>query len=216
MGQKVNPIGLRVGINRSWQSLWFATKKQDFSDQILQDFKIRTYLLKEYKKAAVSEVLIERLSSRIRIKIRCARPGVLIGKKGSDIEKLKQAVSKIAGNSDISLDMEDVRKADLDARLVAANVASQFEKRISPRRAMKKAVSAVMKAGAIGVKIICSGRLGGVEIARREWYMEGVVPLHTLRASIDYGFAVAYTTHGTCGIKVIICTGTGAAEGAKN
>jgi len=211
MGQKVNPIGLRIGINRSWQSLWFANRKQDFAQKLFEDFKVRTYLLTEFKKASVSEVLIERLDNRIRVKIRCARPGVLIGKKGSDVDKLKQSITKMVGNSEVSLDIEDLRKVDLDPRLVAASIATQFEKRISPRRAMKKAVNSVMKAGATGVKIICSGRLGGVEIARREWYLEGVVPLHTLRASLDYGFAVARTPHGACGVKVIICTGTGSA-----
>lgn len=206
MGQKANPIGLRLGINRSWSSLWFAKTGPEFAKRLCADFKVRRFLMENFQRAAIASVHIERVDDSIRVKIRAARAGVLIGKKGSDIEKLKQSLLKILGPVTLALDIEDIRRPDLDPKLVASNIARQLEKRVSPRRAMKKAVSSVMKSGALGVKVICAGRLSGAEIARREWYLEGSVPLHTLRAFINYGTDVAKTPHGSCGVKVIICT----------
>lgn len=206
MGQKSNPIGLRLGINRSWSSVWFAKKGPQFAKRLYEDARIRKFLEDHYQKAGISSVHIERVDEAIRVRIRCARVGALIGKKGVDIEKLKEALLKFLGPITLSLDVEEVRKPDLDPQLVASNIARQFEKRVSTRRAMKKAVTSVMKSGALGVKVICSGRLAGAEIARREWYLEGSVPLHTLRAHVGYGADVAKTSYGTCGVKVMICT----------
>lgn len=204
MGQKINPTSLRLGINRTWDSRWFAQK--DYAKLLKQDIDLRAYIFKNLKQALVSQVIIERPAKKPKISIRAGRPGVIIGKKGSDIEKLKNALSKIAGD-DVSLNILEVRKTDIDARLVAENIASQLERRVSYRRAVKKAMQSALRAGAEGVRINVSGRIGGAEIARMEWYREGRVPLHTLRADIDYGVATAYTTYGTCGVKVWIYKG---------
>lgn len=204
MGQKVNPIGLRLGIVKTWESRWYAGK--NYSDYILEDFKIRKFLKKKIFHAGISKIEIERSAKRIRLRIFTARPGIVIGKKGSEIEKLKQELKKQVSR-EIMIDIQEVRKPELDAQLVAENVALQIERRVAFRRAMKRGVSSAMRFGAKGVKIICSGRLGGAEMARREWYREGRVPLHTLRADIDYGFIEAKTTYGIIGVKVFVFNG---------
>jgi len=204
MGQKVNPIGLRLGINRTWDSRWYAGKA--YATYLQQDLKIREYILKQLKQAAISKVVIERPAKKPRVTIYSARPGILIGKKGTDIDKLKNHLSKLA-NAEVTLNIVEVRKPEIDSRLVAESIAQQLERRVSFRRAMKKAVQSSLKFGGQGIRINCSGRLGGSEIARMEWYREGRVPLHTLRADIDYGTSTAYTTYGTCGIKVWIFKG---------
>lgn len=205
MGQKVNPISLRLKVNRTWDSRWFATDK-DYRTYLQRDLKIRQFIFDNLKQGAVSKVVIERPNKKARVTIYSARPGFLIGKKGADIDKLKAQLTKIAG-ADTSLNILEVRKPELDAKLVAESIAQQLERRVSFRRAMKKAVQSALKAGAQGVRINCAGRLGGTEIARVEWYREGRVPLHTLRADIDYGVDTAFTTYGTCGIKVWIYKG---------
>ena len=204
MGQKVNPIGLRLGINRTWDSRWYAGKS--YAVYLQQDLKIRDYIFKHLKQAAISKVVIERPAKKPRVTIYSARPGILIGKKGTDIDKLKGQLSKIA-SAEVTLNIVEVRKPEIDSRLVAESIAQQLERRVSFRRAMKKAVQSSLKFGGQGIRINCSGRLGGTEIARMEWYREGRVPLHTLRADIDYGTSTAYTTYGTCGIKVWIFKG---------
>jgi small subunit ribosomal protein S3 len=204
MGQKVNPIGLRLGINRTWDSRWYAGKF--YAVYLQQDLKIRDYIFKHLKQAAISKVVIERPAKKPRVTIYSARPGILIGKKGTDIDKLKGQLSKIA-SAEVTLNIVEVRKPEIDSRLVAESIAQQLERRVSFRRAMKKAVQSALKFGGQGIRINCSGRLGGTEIARMEWYREGRVPLHTLRADIDYGTSTAYTTYGTCGIKVWIFKG---------
>lgn len=204
MGQKVNPIGLRLGIVKTWESRWYAGK--NYSDYILEDFKIRKFLKKKIYHAGISKIEIERSAKRIRLRIFTARPGIVIGKKGSEIEKLKKEIEKLVSR-DVMIDIQEVRKPELDAQLVAENVALQIERRVAFRRAMKRGVSSAMRFGAKGVKIICSGRLGGAEMARREWYHEGRVPLHTLRADIDYGFIEAKTTYGIIGVKVFVFNG---------
>lgn len=204
MGQKVNPIGLRLGINRTWDSRWYAGKS--YATYLQQDLKIRDYVFKHLKQAAISKVVIERPAKKPRVTIYSARPGILIGKKGTDIDKLKNHLSKIA-SAEVTLNIVEVRKPEIDSRLVAESIAQQLERRVSFRRAMKKAVQSSLKFGGQGIRINCSGRLGGTEIARMEWYREGRVPLHTLRADIDYGTSTAYTTYGTCGIKVWIFKG---------
>jgi small subunit ribosomal protein S3 len=193
MGQKINPIGLRLGINRTWDSRWFAGKTE-YGKLLHEDVKIREILHKELKQAAVARIVIERPHKKCRVTIHSARPGVVIGKKGADIDKLRKKVAEI-------------RKPELDATLVAESIAQQLERRVAFRRAMKRAVQSAMRLGAEGIRINCSGRLGGAEIARMEWYREGRVPLHTLRADIDYGVATAFTTFGTCGVKVWIFKG---------
>ncbi|MFD2250199.1 small subunit ribosomal protein S3 [Pseudochelatococcus lubricantis] len=205
MGQKVNPVGLRLGINRTWDSRWFAGKGE-YGRLLHEDIAIREALLKQLKQAAVSRIVIERPHRKARVTIYSARPGVVIGKKGADIEKLRKTVSKLT-SAEVSINIVEVRKPETDATLVADSIAQQLERRVAFRRAMKRAVQSAIRLGAEGIRINCSGRLGGAEIARLEWYREGRVPLHTLRADIDYGTATAFTTYGTCGIKVWIFKG---------
>ncbi len=205
MGQKVNPIGLRLGVNRTWDSRWFADG--DYAKLLLADLEMRKFLEKKLAAAGISHIVIERPAKKARVTIYCARPGVVIGKKGQDIETLKKELTKLAENNEVSVNIVEIRKPETDAKLVAENVAQQLEKRISFRRAMKRAVQSALRQGAEGIKISCAGRLGGAEIARTEWYHEGRVPLHTLRADIDYGQATAFTTYGTCGVKVWIYKG---------
>lgn len=204
MGQKVHPIGFRLGIHRNWDSRWFAGR--EYSDFVLEDYKIRKFLKEKASQAGVSRIEIERAANKIRVRIHTARPGIIIGKKGSEIEKIKKDLEKEI-KKEVIIDVQEVRKAEVDAQLVAENVAVQLVRRVSFRRAMKKSVSSALRFGAQGIKIACSGRLGGAEMARREWYREGRVPLHTIRADIDYGFAEAYTTYGVIGVKVIIYKG---------
>ena len=204
MGQKVHPIGFRLGVNRNWDSRWFSRK--EYSTFVLEDYNIRKFLKKRLFQAGVARIEIERAANKVRIRMYTARPGIIIGKKGSEIEKLKRELEKMI-NREIIIDIQEVRKAEVEAQLVAENVALQLVRRIAFRRAMKKSVTAALRFGAQGIKIACSGRLGGAEMARREWYREGRVPLHTLRADIDYGFAEARTTYGIIGVKVIIFKG---------
>ncbi|MCX5514512.1 30S ribosomal protein S3 [Kaistia algarum] len=205
MGQKVNPIGLRLGINRTWDSRWFANKGE-YGKLLHEDQKIREVLMKDLKQAAVSKIVIERPHKKCRVTIHSARPGIVIGKKGADIDKLRKTVSKLT-DSEVHINIVEVRKPEIDATLVAASIAQQLERRVAFRRAMKRSVQSAMRLGAEGIRINASGRLGGAEIARLEWYREGRVPLHTLRADIDYGTATAHTAYGTCGIKVWIFKG---------
>ena len=204
MGQKVNPHGIRLGINKTWSSRWFS--KNEYTKLLHQDLRIKDYVEKKLKNASISKVNIERAAKKLRLSIYSSRPGIIIGKKGADIETLKNDLSKMS-NLEVFLDIKEVRKPEVEAKLVAENIASQLEKRISFRRAMKKAVQSAMRLGAKGVKVVCSGRLGGAEIARTEKYHEGSVPLHTLRGDIDYSTAEAETTYGICGIKVWINKG---------
>jgi len=204
MGQKVNPIGLRIGINRTWDSRWFA--RHDYSVLLHQDLKLRKYIQERLSQAGVSKIVIERPAKKARVTIHTARPGIVIGKKGADIEKLKAELSKIVG-TEVSLNILEVRKPELDAKLAADSIAQQLERRVTFRRAMKRAIQAAMKLGAKGIRVNVSGRLGGSEIARMEWYREGQVPLHTFRADIDYGEGTAKTTYGTIGVKVWIYKG---------
>ena len=204
MGQKANPIGLRVGINRTWDSRWYADTQ--YGDLLHEDLRLREYLFKRLAQAGVSRVVIERPAKKARVTIHSARPGVVIGKKGADIEKLRQDVSRMT-NSDVQINIVEFRKPEIDAKLVAENIAQQLERRVAFRRAMKRSVQSAMRLGAEGIRINCGGRLGGAEIARMEWYREGRVPLHTLRANVDYGIATARTTYGTCGVKVWVFKG---------
>lgn len=204
MGQKVHPIGLRLGIIKTWESRWFADK--NYADYIHEDFNLRKFLKEKLYHAGVSRIEIERSSKRIRLRIFTARPGIVIGKKGSEIEQLKKEIEKKV-TQEVFIDIQEVRKPEIDAQLVAENVAQQIVRRVAFRRAMKRGVTSAMRFGAQGVKIICSGRLGGAEMARTEWYKEGRIPLHTLRADIDYGFTEARTTYGAIGIKVFIFKG---------
>jgi small subunit ribosomal protein S3 len=204
MGQKVNPIGLRVGINRTWDSRWFAGK--DYADLLHEDLRLKKYLTERLAQAGVARVIIERPAKKARITIHTARPGVVIGKKGADIEKLRSELGKMT-KSEVSLNIIEIRKPEIDAKLIADNIAQQLERRVAFRRAMKRAVQSAMRLGALGIRINCSGRLGGAEIARMEWYREGRVPLHTLRAEIDYGEGTAKTTYGICGVKVWVFKG---------
>ena len=204
MGQKVNPYGIRLGINKTWSSRWFS--KNEYTKLLHQDLKIKNYVETKLKNASISKINIERAAKKLRVSIYSSRPGIIIGKKGADIETLKNDLSKMS-NLEVFLDIKEVRKPEVEAKLVAENIASQLEKRISFRRAMKKAVQSAMRLGAKGVKVVCSGRLGGAEIARTEKYHEGSVPLHTLRGDIDYSTAEAETTYGICGIKVWINKG---------
>ena len=205
MGQKVNPIGLRLGINRTWDSRWFSSK-QEYGRLLHEDMKIREVLMKNLKQAAVSKIVIERPHKKCRVTIHSARPGVVIGKKGADIDKIRKLVGTLT-KSEVVINIVEVRKPEVDATLVADSIAQQLERRVAFRRAMKRAVQSAMRLGAGGIRINCSGRLGGAEIARQEWYREGRVPLHTLRADVDYGVATAHTAYGTCGIKVWIFKG---------
>jgi small subunit ribosomal protein S3 len=204
MGQKVNPIGLRVGINRTWDSRWYANR--DFANMLHEDLKLKKYLTERLGQAGVSRIVIERPAKKARVTIHTARPGVVIGKKGADIEKLRADLAKMTG-SEVSLNIVEIRKPEIDAKLIADNIAQQLERRVAFRRAMKRAVQSAMRLGALGIRINCSGRLGGAEIARMEWYREGRVPLHTLRAEIDFGESTAKTTYGTCGVKVWVFKG---------
>jgi small subunit ribosomal protein S3 len=205
MGQKVNPVGLRLGINRTWDSRWFA-RKGEYAKLLHEDIKIRDYLMKQLKQAAVARIVIERPHKKCRITIHSGRPGVVIGKKGADIDKLRKEVSKMT-DSEVIINIVEIRKPEIDAHLVAESISQQLERRVAFRRAMKRAVQSAIRLGAGGIRINCSGRLGGNEIARMEWYREGRVPLHTLRADVDYGTATAFTTYGTCGVKVWIFKG---------
>ncbi|MEQ9562318.1 MAG: 30S ribosomal protein S3 [Woeseiaceae bacterium] len=208
MGQKVHPTGIRLGIVKDWSSKWYADSKV-FPDYIRMDHQIREYITKKLKEASVSRVTIERQAKKVNITIFTARPGIVIGKKGEDIEKLRAEVSKLIGMSmnDVRINISEVRKPELDAQLVAEGIAQQLERRVMFRRAMKRAVTNTMRVGAEGIKVKVGGRLNGAEIARSEWYREGRVPLHTFRADIDYGFAEAQTTYGTIGVKVWIFKG---------
>lgn len=199
MGQKVNPIGLRLGINRTWDSCWYA--EGEYAGLLKEDFDIRKFLNKELKNAGVSKIVIERPAKKCRVFIHTARPGVIIGKKGQDIEGLRKKIQKLS-DSEVFVNIVEVRKPDADAQLIAQNICSQLERRVAFRRAMKRAVQNAQMQGAKGIRINCSGRLAGAEIARTEWYLEGALPLHTLRADIDYGFAEAHTTYGVIGVKV--------------
>ena len=204
MGQKVNPIGIRLGIVKTWESRWFGGKK--YAQYILEDHKLRTFIKKKLYHAGVSRIEIERSARRVRLRIFTSRPGIVIGKKGAEISQLKKELEKMTAY-EIFIDIQEVRKPELEAQLVAENVALQIVRRVAFRRAMKRGVSSAMRFGALGVKIICAGRLGGAEMARTEWYREGRVPLHTLRADIDYGFTEARTTYGIIGVKVFVFKG---------
>ncbi len=205
MGQKVNPIGLRLGINRTWDSRWYA-EKPEYAKLLAEDLRIRDFLDKRLAQAGLSKIVIERPAKRARVTIHTARPGLVIGKKGADIDRLRRELSELAGD-EVHLNIMEIRKPEIDARLVAENISQQLERRVAFRRAMKRAVQSAMRLGALGIRINCAGRLGGAEIARTEWYREGQVPLHTLRADIDYGQATALTTYGTCGVKVWVYKG---------
>ena len=205
MGHKSNPIGLRLQINRTWDSRWFA-EGEDYGRLLIEDIKIRNFIMKTQPQAAISKVVIERPAKLCRVSIYAARPGVIIGKKGADIEKLRQQIATMT-KSDVSLNIVEIRKPEVDARLVAQGIADQLERRIAFRRAMKRAVQSAMRLGADGIKVSCGGRLGGAEIARSEQYREGRVPLHTLRANMDFAEAQAHTAYGVCGVKVWIFKG---------
>ena len=204
MGQKTNPIGFRLGVIKSWESRWFSEK--DYSKLLQEDITIRKFLIKKLSSAGISKVVIERPAKLAKITIHTSIPGVIIGKKGSDIEKLKKDIGNIT-EGDVSINILEIKKPELDSQLVADNIAQQLERRVAFRRAMKRAVQSAMRLGALGIRVNCSGRLGGAEIARTEWYREGRVPLHTLRANIDYGVSRANTTYGICGVKVWIFKG---------
>lgn len=206
MGQKVNPIGLRLGINRTWDSRWYSDKK-GYGALLLEDAKIRKFIFENLKQASVSQVVIERPAKKCRISIYTARPGVIIGKKGADIEKLRSQLAALTSSEEVMLNILEVRKPELDAKLAADNVAQQLERRVSFRRAVKRVMQSALRMGAKGIRVNCSGRLGGAEIARMEWYRDGRVPLHTLRADVDYGLAEAHTTYGVIGVKVFLYRG---------
>jgi small subunit ribosomal protein S3 len=204
VGQKVHPVGLRLGINRTWNSRWFAGP--EFASLVVEDQEIRRFLKKRLHQAGVSNIEIERAANKARLRIFTSRPGIIIGKRGVEIENLKKEIeTKI--RREVFIDIKEVRRPELEAQLIAENIAMQLVRRVAFRRAMKKSVASAMRFGAQGIKISCSGRLGGAEMARREWYREGRVPLHTLRADIDYGFAEAFTTYGVIGVKVTLCKG---------
>src|SRR5438477_11076115 len=213
MGQKTNPLGLRVAVTHDWRSKWYAEKKE-FGKLLTEDYQIRSVLKKKLESASVPKILIERAATRCRITILTARPGVVIGRKGAEIDKLKEELSKMTGK-EIYVDIMEIKQPETDAQLVAENVALQLERRVSFRRAMKKSIQTAMGFGAEGIKIRCGGRLGGAELARVEIYHEGRVPLHTLRANIDYGFAEAFTVYGKLGIKCWICKGENKPEKSK-
>jgi len=213
MGQKVNPIGLRLGLNRNWDSRWYPSSETTVNN-IGEDHKIRSYIKKELYYAGVSQIIIERTAKKLRVTIVSARPGIIIGKKGADIEKLRSKLAKLIGK-EVNVNIQEERKAQTSAQLAAENVATQLERRVAFRRAMKKVIQGAMKGGAKGIKVSVAGRLGGAEMARTEWYLEGRVPLHTLRARIDYGFAEAHTTYGIIGVKVWIFKGEVLAKGIQ-
>lgn len=204
MGQKVNPNGMRLGINRTWDSRWFAGN--DYGQMLQDDLRIRKFINDRLKSAGIARIVIERPAKKAIITIHAAKPGIVIGKRGGDIEKLKAELSKLM-KAEVTLNIVEIRKPELDAKLVAESIAQQMERRVSYKRAMKRSIQTAMRLGAQGVRIVCSGRLGGIEIARTEEYREGRVPLHTLRADVDYGIGTAYTTYGTCGVKVWIFKG---------
>ncbi|MBE2179010.1 MAG: 30S ribosomal protein S3 [Chthoniobacterales bacterium] len=204
MGQKVHPIGFRLPLSRDWGSKWYAPRK-DFADHLHADIKIREHLKNKLRQAAVAKIVIERAWNSLRVTIFTARPGLVIGRKGSEIETMTREVAALSGDKQVKIDIQEIRSPEIDAQLVAESVAGQLERRISFRRAMKRAVQIAMEQGALGIKIRCSGRLGGAEIARTEWYREGKVPLHTMRTPIDYGFTEAKTVAGTVGVKCWIC-----------
>ena len=204
MGQKVNPVGLRLNVNKTWDSRWFADK--NYAGQLLKDLKIRAFLDKELKKASVSRIVIERVANKVNVVIFSSQPGLIIGKKGADIDNLKKKLARMT-KSDVNVNIVEVRRADVDAVITAKSIASQIERRISFKKAMKKAVQNALRSGAKGIRVSCAGRLNGAEIAREEWYREGRVPLHTLRADIDYGYARAETTYGVIGVRVWIYRG---------
>ena len=204
MGQKINPIGLRLGINRTWDSRWYA--ERNYGEMLHEDIRIRKFLQKKLAQAGVSKVVIERPAKKARVTIHTARPGVVIGRKGQEIENLRREIAAMT-TADVHLNIVEIRKPEVDAQLVAENVAQQMERRVSIRRAMKRAVQSAMRMGAEGIRINCAGRLGGAEIARMQWYREGRVPLHTLRANVDYGACEAKTTYGICGVKIWIYKG---------
>jgi small subunit ribosomal protein S3 len=212
MGQKVHPIGFRLGINKTWNSRWFAEK--EYSELLQEDIRIRTFLKKKLYHAGISKIEIERVGAKIILSVHTARPGIIIGRKGVEIDNLKNEIQKMT-SQEVYINIIEVRKPEVDAQLVAENIANQLERRVSFRRAMKRSVSSALKFGAQGIKIACAGRLGGAEMARREWYREGKVPLHTLRANIDYGTAEAKTTYGVIGVKVWIYKGDTSIEGEE-
>jgi small subunit ribosomal protein S3 len=205
MGQKINPIGFRIGFNKTWDSRWFVNK-MSYAKCLLEDIKIRNYIKATLTTAGISKIVIERSAKKISIALHSARPGIIIGKKGADIDKVKKGISKIA-EGEVFINIVEIKKPEIDAQLVAEGIAQQLEKRVAFRRAMKRAIQTSMKLGALGIKISCSGRLGGAEIARTEWYKEGRIPLHTLRADIDFGMARANTTYGVIGITVHLYKG---------
>ncbi|MDD4907579.1 MAG: 30S ribosomal protein S3 [Candidatus Omnitrophica bacterium] len=205
MGHKVNPIALRIGFIKNWQSMWFA-KHNEFPKSIEEDYRIRKFIKKNFKQAAISKVIIERLAQRVRIRIHTARPGIIIGRHGADIERLRGDINGMV-NKEVSIDIEEVKEPSLDAQLISENVALQLEKRVAYRRAIKRVIEQAMSGGAQGVRIVCSGRLGGAEMSRKETYKQGKIPLQTLRADIDYGFAEALTTYGLIGIKTWVYKG---------
>lgn len=214
MGQKVHPIGFRLPLSRDWGSKWYAPRK-DFADHLHADIKIREHLKNKLRQAAVAKIVIERAWNSLRVTIFTARPGLVIGRKGSEIETMTREVAGLSGDKQVKIDIQEIRSPEIDAQLVAESVAGQLERRISFRRAMKRAVQIAMEQGALGIKIRCSGRLGGAEIARTEWYREGKVPLHTMRTPIDYGFTEAKTVAGTVGVKCWICKAEEAPKAAR-
>ncbi|NLJ39427.1 MAG: 30S ribosomal protein S3 [Candidatus Atribacteria bacterium] len=205
MGQKVNPIGLRLGIIRGWQSRWYADKK--YREYLAEDLRIRQFVREKLQRAGVSGVEVERLANQVKVIIKTSRPGIVIGRKGAEVENLRQSIQKLVNNPNVQITVDEIKVPEIDAYLVAENVAFQIERRVSYRRAMKQAITRALRAGAIGIKISCSGRLSGAEIAREEWYREGRLPLQTLRADIDFGFTEANTTYGKIGVKVWIFKG---------
>jgi small subunit ribosomal protein S3 len=206
MGQKIHPYGFRLGITTDWKSRWFAEREQ-YSDFVIEDWKIRDYLMTELPHAAISRVEVERTRDRLRIDVHTARPGIVIGRRGSEADRLRAGLTKISGNNKIQLNIQEIKQPELDAALIAQGVGDQLAGRVAFRRAMKRAVQNAQKAGALGIKVQCSGRLGGAEMSRTEWYLEGRVPLHTLRADIDYGFRESHTTYGRIGVKVWVYKG---------
>ena len=206
MGQKVNPYGFRLGITTDWKSRWFASRKE-YADNVLEDWKIREYIMEDLAHAAISRIEVERTSNKLRIDVHTARPGIVIGRKGSEADRLRAGLTKISGNHQVQLNIQEIKEPELEAALIAQGVADQLAGRVAFRRAMKRAVQNAQKAGALGIRVQCSGRLGGAEMSRTEWYREGRVPLHTLRADIDYGFREASTTYGRIGVKVWIYKG---------
>ncbi|MGD9749514.1 MAG: 30S ribosomal protein S3 [Acidimicrobiia bacterium] len=206
MGQKVNPYGFRLGVTTEWKSRWFADRKQ-YSDYLIEDWRIRNYLMTQMPHAAISRIEVERTRDRLRVDVHTARPGIVIGRRGAEADRLRAGLSKITGNAKVQLNIQEIKQPELDAALIAQGVADQLAGRVAFRRAMKRAVQNAQKAGALGIRVQCSGRLGGSEMARTEWYREGRVPLHTLRADIDYGFREAKTTYGRIGVKVWLYKG---------